>query len=101
MQSKGTLGTTVSGIIAIFLVIVCLFYMSFSFVSSNYEAKADEYALKIAGAEGSESETYNKAYNQFLKSHGDSTVYLGSNCNCYRLEKWCGDDPDHYLRREN
>ena len=80
MQSKGTLGTTVSGIIAVFMVIVCLFYMSFSFVSNSYEKKADEYALKMAGDEGSESETYNKAYNQYLKSKGDSVVYL-----CYTL----------------
>ena len=86
MQSKGTLGTTVSGIIAIFLVIVCLFYMSFSFVSSSYEKKAEEYALKVAGKEGSESETYNKAYNQYLKSHGDSTVYLGYTLN--EVRKW-------------
>ena len=57
MQSKGTLGTTVSGIIAIFLVVVCLFYMSFSFVSNSYEKKAEEYALQLAGEEGSESET--------------------------------------------
>ena len=86
MQSKGTLGTTVSGIIAIFLVIVCLFYMSFSFVSNSYEKKAEEYALKVAGKEGSESETYNKAYNQYLKSHGDSTVYLGYTLN--EVRKW-------------
>ena len=86
MQSKGTLGTSVSGIIAVFLVIVCLFYMSFSFVSSSYETKAEEYALKMAGEEGSESETYNKAYNQYLKSHGDSTVYLGYTLN--EVRKW-------------
>ena len=86
MQSKGTLGTTVSGIIAVFMVIVCLFYMSFSFVSNSYEKKADEYALKMAGDEGSESETYNKAYNQYLKSHGDSTVYLGYTLN--EVRKW-------------
>ena len=86
MQSKGTLGTTVSGIIAIFMVIVCLFYMSFSFVSSSYETKAEEYALKMAGKEGKESETYNKAYNQYLKSKGDSVVYLGYTLN--EARKW-------------
>ena len=30
MQSKGTLGSVVAGVIAIFLVLVCLFYLSFS-----------------------------------------------------------------------
>lgn len=86
MQSKGTLGTLVSGIIAIFLVLVCLFYMSFSFVSSSYESKAEEYALKEAGAKGKDSEEFNKAYNYYLKSHGDSTVYLGYTLN--EARKW-------------
>lgn len=85
MQSKGTLGTVVSGVIAIFLVIVCLFYMSFSFVSSSYEKKAEEYALKEAKGK-TDSEDYTKAYNYFLKSHGDSTVYLGYTLN--EARKW-------------
>ena len=32
MQSKGTLGSIVAGVIAAFLVLVCLFYLSFTFV---------------------------------------------------------------------
>lgn len=37
MQSKGTLGSIVAGVIAIFLVLVCLFYLSFTFVSNKHE----------------------------------------------------------------
>ena len=49
MQSKGTLGSIIAGIIAIFLVLVCLFYLSFTLVSSKQEAKAEQYALSVAG----------------------------------------------------
>ena len=35
MQSKGTLGSIVAGVIAIFLVLVCLFYLSFTFVTNK------------------------------------------------------------------
>ena len=86
MQSKGTLGTVVSGIIAIFMVIVCLFYMSFSFVSSSYEDKAEAHALAKAGKEGKESEAYNKAYNAYLNELNDSVVYLGYTLN--EVRKW-------------
>ena len=86
MQSKGTLGTVVSGIIAIFMVIVCLFYMSFSFVSSSYEDKAEAHAIAKAGKEGKESEAYNKAYNAYLNELNDSVVYLGYTLN--EVRKW-------------
>ena len=52
MQSKGTLGSIIAGIIAIFLVLVCLFYLSFTLVSSKQEAKAEQYALSVAGQQG-------------------------------------------------
>ncbi len=37
MQDKGKLGSIVAGIIAIILDMVCVFYLSFSFVSSKHE----------------------------------------------------------------
>ena len=65
MQSKGTLGSVVAGVIAIFLVLVCLFYLSFSMVSSHYEGKAREYAQTKAG--GTENlEGYNAAYKYYM-----------------------------------
>ena len=42
MQSKGTLGSIIAGVIAIFLVLVCLFYLSFTMVSSKQEKKAEK-----------------------------------------------------------
>lgn len=75
MQDKGKLGSIVAGIIAIFLVIVCLFYLSFSFVSSNYESKAEKYALNVSG--NNDDSAYNQAYKHYMDSVGDEKVYLG------------------------
>ena len=66
MQSKGTLGSIIAGVIAIFLVLVCLFYLSFSLVSSQQEKKAEQYALKVAG--NANSDQYNKAYKAYIDS---------------------------------
>lgn len=76
MQSKGTLGSVVSGIIAIFLVLVCLFYLSFSVVTNHYENKAEEQASLIAGGD-TNSEAYQKAYKNYIDSIGKEEVYLG------------------------
>ncbi len=76
MQSKGILGSAVSGIIAIFLVLVCLFYLSFSVVTNHYEDKAAEQASLIAGGD-TNSEVYQKAYKNYIDSIGKEKVYLG------------------------
>lgn len=76
MQSKGILGSVVSGIIAIFLVLVCLFYLSFSVVTNHYEDKAAEQASLIAGGD-TNSEAYQKAYKNYIDSIGKEKVYLG------------------------
>lgn len=87
MQSKGTLGSVVAGVIAIFLVLVCLFYLSFSFVGNHYEKKAEEYALKVAGTDNAASDSYNKAYKSFITdSLGNRPIYLGYNYN--EVQKW-------------
>ncbi len=75
MQSKGKLGSIVAGIIAIFLVLVCLFYLSFSFVSSKHEKKAEQYALNISG--NNDDDLYNQAYKHYMDSVGEEKVYLG------------------------
>ncbi len=75
MQSKGKLGSVVAGIIAIFLVLVCLFYLSFSFVSSKHEKKAEQYALSISG--NNDDDLYNQAYKHYMDSVGEQKVYLG------------------------
>jgi SecD/SecF fusion protein len=86
MQSKGTLGSIIAGVIAIFLVLVCLFYLSFSLVSSKQEAKAEQYALVQAGQQGKNSEQYNKAYKAYIDSISKTPVWLGYNYN--EIQKW-------------
>lgn len=75
MQSKGTLGSILAGVIAIFLVLVCAFYLSFTFVNNNYEENADAYALKVSG--GNDDQAYNQAYKHYMDSLSEQKVYLG------------------------
>lgn len=75
MQSNGKLGSVVSGVIAIFLALVCLFYLSFTFVSSNYETKAAEYAKVLSG--DNDDAAYNQAYKHYMDSLSEKKVYLG------------------------
>ncbi|WP_289157323.1 protein translocase subunit SecD [uncultured Muribaculum sp.] len=74
MQSKGTTGSVISGVIAIFLVLVCLFYLSFSWVTSRYEKKAESYALVVANGDAN-SDAYQKAYKSYIDSIGKEEVY--------------------------
>ena len=74
MQSKGTTGSAISGVIAIFLVLVCLFYLSFTWVTNRYEKKGQEYALAIANGDAN-SEAYTKAYKNYIDSIGKEKVY--------------------------
>ncbi len=74
MQSKGTTGSAISGVIAIFLVLVCLFYLSFSWVTNRYEKKGQEYALALANGDAN-SEAYKKAYKNYIDSIGKEKVY--------------------------
>lgn len=83
MQSKGSLGSIVAGVIAIFLVLVCLFYISFTMVTSHYEGKAEEYAATVG--QGNETDSI-KAYNQYIDSIGKEPVYLGYTFN--EVQKW-------------
>ncbi len=84
MQSKGNLGSIVAGVIAVFLVIVCLFYLSFSFVTNKHENDAKEYALALSG--NNDDAAYNQAYKYYMDSLAEKPVYLGYNLNDVR--KW-------------
>ncbi|MDE6018414.1 MAG: protein translocase subunit SecD [Muribaculaceae bacterium] len=79
MQNKGFIST-----IAVLLVLICGFYISFSFVTSHYEKLANEYATKVAGT----SDVTNDVYKQSLKQYNDSIdkekVYLGYTYNQVR-----------------
>ena len=75
MQSKGKLGSVVAGVIAVFLVLVCLFYLSFTFIGNKYESRAEEYARVESG--DNDDAAYNQAYKHYMDSLGEKKVYLG------------------------
>ena len=75
MQSKGKLGSIVAGVIAIFLVLVCLFYLSFTYISNKYESQAANYALIESG--DNDDAAYNQAYKHYMDSLGEEKVYMG------------------------
>ncbi len=76
MQKKGTLGSVVAGIIAIFLVLVCLFYLSFSLVTSHYENKAEEYALAASKGDA-KSDAFRESRKHFMDSIAKEPVFMG------------------------
>ena len=77
MQSKGILGSAISGVIAIFLAIVCIFYISFSVATNHFEKKGEQYAAMTSGSDDSNSPEYQKAYKNYIDSIGKEKVYLG------------------------
>ena len=77
MQSKGSLGSVVAGVIAIFMVLICLFYLSFTVVTNHWESKAEEYAATEAAKDNNSPETKRKAYSEYIKNIANEKVYLG------------------------
>ncbi|MDE5785582.1 MAG: protein translocase subunit SecD [Duncaniella sp.] len=76
-MQKGSLGSVVAGVIAIFLVLICLFYLSFTVVTNHYEDKAEAFAQTEAAKSGNDPETYRKAYSDYIKNIANEKVYLG------------------------
>lgn len=64
-MQKGKLGSIVAGVLAIFLVLICLFYLSFTLVNNHHEDKAVEYAMAKSNDKTQSSETYRKAYKTY------------------------------------
>ncbi|MDO4511302.1 MAG: protein translocase subunit SecDF [Bacteroidales bacterium] len=72
MQTKGFIK-----LITGFLVLICMFYMSFTFVANHYEDKAVEAAVKVAGKIDHSDKKYNDAYNGYIDSLSKEKVWLG------------------------
>ena len=74
MQTKGFIR-----VITVLLILVCAFYLSFSFVSNHYENKAEQKALAAAGISSPDTSNpaYKTAYNAFIDSIANEKVYLG------------------------
>ena len=66
-----------AGVIAIFLVLICLFYISFTLVTNHHEDKAEAYATSVAGNAGVNSDSYRMAYKSYIDSISREKVYLG------------------------
>ncbi len=71
MQSKGFIR-----VIAILLVLVCAFYLSFSLVTRHFEGKAAEYAQAQSGTSVATDNAYKTYYNAFIDSIAKEKVYL-------------------------
>ena len=76
-MQKGKLGSVVAGILAIFLVLICLFYISFTLVSNHYEEKAEAYAQQLSGDTNASSDSYRLAYKSYIDSIAKEKVWLG------------------------
>ena len=74
MQTKGFIR-----VITIALILICAFYLSFTFVSNHYQGIAEQKALKVAGIKSPDTsnDTYRTALNNYLDSIGKEKVYLG------------------------
>ncbi|MDE5842508.1 MAG: protein translocase subunit SecD [Muribaculaceae bacterium] len=79
MQNKGFIST-----IAVLLILICGFYISFSFVTSHYEKQAAEYAAKASGTSDVTNDTYKQSLKQFNDSIDKEKVYLGYTYNQVR-----------------
>ena len=71
MQNKGFIST-----VAVLLVLICGFYLSFSFVTSHYEQKAAEFAQMKAKTTDVTNDVYKQSLKQFNDSIDKEKVYL-------------------------
>ncbi len=79
MQNKGFIS-----VIAVLLILICGFYISFSFVTQHYAAKATEYAKSMAKTDDVTNEVYKQSIKQFNDSLDKEDVYLGYTYNQVR-----------------
>lgn len=72
MQNKGFVST-----IAILLVLICGFYISFSFITSHYEKEAKEYAARVSRTTDVTNDLYKQSLKQFNDSIDKEKVWMG------------------------
>ena len=86
MQNKGKLAALLSSVIAVLLILVCAFYLSFTIVNSNYETAATDYAHVQSQGKENQDQAYNDAYKHYMDSIGQQKVYLGYTLD--EVRKW-------------
>ena len=72
MQNKGFIIT-----IAILLILICGFYISFSFITSHYEKEAKEYAISMSGTDDATNDVYKQRLKQYNDSIDNEKVMFG------------------------
>ena len=74
MQTKGFIR-----VLTYALILICLFYLSFTVVSNHYQNKAEQKALAAAGIKSADTsnDVYKTALNEYLDSLANEKVYLG------------------------
>ena len=74
MQTKGFIR-----VITVALILICAFYLSFTFVSNHYQGVAEKKALAAAGIKtpDTSNDKYRTALNTYMDSIGKEKVYLG------------------------
>ena len=74
MQTKGFIR-----VLTYALLLICAFYLSFTFVSNHYQNEAERKALAAAGIKSADTsnEKYKAALNEYLDSLANKKVYLG------------------------
>jgi len=74
MQTKGFIR-----VLTVALLLICAFYLSFTFVSNHYQGIAEKKALAAAGIKSADTsnDKYKAALNECLDSLANEKVYLG------------------------
>ncbi|MCM1376956.1 MAG: protein translocase subunit SecD [Clostridium sp.] len=72
MQNKGFIST-----IAVLLILICGFYISFSFITSHYEKEAKEYAARVSKTTDVTNDLYKQSLKQFNDSIDKEKVMMG------------------------
>ena len=74
MQTKGFIR-----VLTYALLLICAFYLSFTFVSNHYQNKAEQKALAAAGIKSADTsnQKYKTVLNEYLDSLANEKVYLG------------------------
>jgi SecD/SecF fusion protein len=74
MQTKGFIKT-----ITVALILICAFYLSFTFVSNHYQNAGEQKAMTAAGIKTPDTanEVYKTVLNEYMDSIAKEKVYLG------------------------
>ena len=74
MQTKGFIKT-----ITVALILICAFYLSFTFVSNHYQNAGEQKAMAAAGIKTPDTanEVYKTVLNKYTDSIATEKVYLG------------------------